>query len=239
MKTDETPFYLGSQLLTKKLLCFRLFAGTAILVALSCGLPAQPSTGGNSSYQTRSEAALNRRQLAGLTQDVAAIRELVDKLQFELQALQRTNQELRQRLGQVQQAQAVPPPQAGLGTAEMEKILSGMRSKFYQDMDKLEKKFFTSLEDMQKQMNRALNDVASAPSTAAPASSPSPSGNTSTSLDYSEFYEHVVVSGDTIYGIYRQYKQYSVRLEDIFAANDLNKNSKLKVGQKLILPIRK
>ena len=239
MKTDETPFYLGSQLLTKKLLCFRLFAGTAILVALSCGLPAQPSTGGNSSYQTRSEAALNRRQLAGLTQDVAAMRELVDKLQFELQALQRTNQELRQRLSQVQQAQAVPPPQAGLGTAEMEKILSGMRSKFYQDMDKLEKKFFTSLEDMQKQMNRALNDVASAPSTAAPASSPSPSGNTSTSLDYSEFYEHVVVSGDTIYGIYRQYKQYSVRLEDIFAANDLNKNSKLKVGQKLILPIRK
>ena len=127
MKTDETPFYLGSQLLTKKLLCFRLFAGTAILVALSCGLPAQPSAGGNSSYQTRSEAALNRRQLAG-PQDVAGIRELVDKLQFELQALQRTNQELRQRLSQVQQAQAVPPPQAGLGTAEMEKILSGMRS---------------------------------------------------------------------------------------------------------------
>ena len=168
MKTDETPFYLGSQLLTKKLLCFRLFAGTAILVAFSCGLPAQPSAGGNSSYQTRSEAALNRRQLAGLTQDVAAMRELVDKLQFELQALQRTNQELRQRLSQVQQAQAVPPPQAGLGTAEMEKILSGMRSKFYQDMDKLEKKFFTSLEDMQKQMNRALNDVASAPTNAAP-----------------------------------------------------------------------
>ena len=239
MKTDETPFYLGSQLLTKKLLCFRLFAGTAILVALSCGLPAQPSTGGNSSYQTRSEAALNRRQLAGLTQDVAAMRELVDKLQFELQALQRTNQELRQRLGQVQQAQAVPPPQVGLGTAEMEKILSGMRSKFYQDMDKLEKKFFTSLEDMQKQMNRALNDVASAPTNAAPPSSPPSSGNSPTSLDYSEFYEHVVVSGDTIYGIYRQYKQYNVRLEDIFAANDLNKNSKLKVGQKLILPIRK
>ena len=232
MKTDETPFYLGSQLLKKKLLCFRLFAGTAILVAFSCGLPAQPSAGGNSSYQTRSEAALNRRQLAGLTQDVAAMRELVDKLQFELQAL-------RQRLSQVQQAQAVPPPQAGLGTAEMEKILSGMRSKFYQDMDKLEKKFFTSLEDMQKQMNRALNDVASAPSTAAQPSSPPPSGNTSTALDYSEFYEHVVVSGDTIYGIHRQYKQYNVRLEDIFAANDLNKNSKLKVGQKLILPIRK
>ena len=239
MKTDETPFYLGSQLLAKKLLCFRLFAGTAILVAFSCGLPAQPSTGGNSSYQTRSEAALNRRQLAGLTQDVAAMRELVDKLQFELQALQRTNQELRQRLAQVQQAQAVPPPQAGLGTAEMEKILSGMRSKFYQDMDKLEKKFFTSLEDMQKQMNRALNDVASAPTNAAPPSSPPSSGNSSTSLDYSEFYEHVVVSGDTIYGIHRQYKQYNVRLEDIFAANDLNKNSKLKVGQKLILPIRK
>ena len=239
MKTDETPFYLGSQLLTKKLLCFRLFVGTAILVAFSCGLPAQPSAGGNSSYQTRSEAALNRRQLAGLTQDVAAMRELVDKLQFELQALQRTNQELRQRLAQVQQAQAVPPPQAGLGTAEMEKILSGMRSKFYQDMDKLEKKFFTSLEDMQKQMNRALNDVASAPTNAAPPSSPPSSGNSSTSLDYSEFYEHVVVSGDTLYGIHRQYKQYNVRLEDIFAANDLNKNSKLKVGQKLILPIRK
>ncbi|MEL0120874.1 MAG: LysM domain-containing protein, partial [Opitutae bacterium] len=107
------------------------------------------------------------------------------------------------------------------------------------DMDKLEKKFFTSLEDMQKQMNRALNDVASAPTNAAPPSSPPSSGNSSTSLDYSEFYEHVVVSGDTIYGIHRQYKQYNVRLEDIFAANDLNKNSKLKVGQKLILPIRK
>ena len=48
-------------------------------------------------------------------------------------------------------------------------------------------------------------------------SSPPSSGNSSTSLDYSEFYEHVVVSGDTLYGIYRQYKQYNVRLEDIFA----------------------
>ncbi len=209
------------------------------MVLLAGSLSAQPA-GGNSSYQTRAEAALNRRQLAGLTQDVAAMRELVSKLQFSLQAVQRENQELRQQLAQVQRAQAAPPAQTGLGTAEMEKILSGMRAKFYQDMDQLEKKFFSSLEDMQKQMNRALNDVASAPPPAAPPSSAPSSGSTAAAaLDYSEFYEHVVVSGDTLYGVHRQYKQYNVRLEDIFAANKLNKNSKLKVGQKLILPIRK
>lgn len=213
-----------------------MLAGATLLLA--AGLQAQPAGG---SYQARADSALNRRQLAGLTQDVAGLGELVRKLQFEMQALQRENQALRQQLVAVQRLSAAPQGQSGLSTAEMEKILSAMRAKIYQDMDKQRKEFYVSLEDMQKQMNNALNDVASAPPPPPPATSQASSAASSAaaSLDYEEYYEHVVVSGDTLYGIHRQYKEYKIRIDDIFAANNLNKNSKLKLGQKIILPIRK
>ena len=213
-----------------------LFGVFPVFLALT--IVAQGQASGTANYQARADAALQRRQLAGMTQDLAAMRELVNKLQFDLQDLQRENQTLRQKIVELQRAQLVRPAQADLGTDEMEKILSGMRAQIYKDIGKLRSEFFASLSDMQKQMNTALNDVSQPP----PPSSSGPTAVTNTAsaqVSYEEYYEHVVVKGDTLYGITRDFKQYNVHLSDIKKANSLNDKTVLKVGQKLILPVRK
>ncbi len=213
-----------------------LFGGFPVFLALT--IVAQGQASGTANYQARADAALQRRQLAGMTQDLAAMRELVNKLQFDLQDLQRENQTLRQKIVELQRAQLVRPAQADLGTDEMEKILSGMRAQIYKDIGKLRSEFFASLSDMQKQMNTALNNVSQPP----PPSSTGPAAVTNTAsamVSYEEYYEHVVMKGDTLYGITRDFKQYNVHLSDIKKANNLNDKTVLKVGQKLILPVRK
>ena len=215
----------------------RLVGGLSVFLALTIAVQAQ--TSGTASYQDRSDAALHRRQLAGMTQDLAALKDLVNKLQFDLQDVQRENQTLRQKVVELQRIQVSAPARTALDTVGMEKILSAMRAQIYKDINKLRGEFFGSLDDMQKQMNSALNEVASTPPPSTASSSPAVGSSTPASLDYEQFYEHEVAKGDTLYGIARQYKEYKVHLTDIKKANKLNDKTVLKVGQKLVLPVRK
>ena len=214
----------------------RLVGGLPVFLALTIAVQAQ--TSGTASYQNRSDAALHRRQLAGMTQDLAALKDLVNKLQFDLQDVQRENQTLRQKVVELQRVQVSTPASTALDTVGMEKILSAMRAQIYKDINKLRGEFFASLDDMQKQMNSALNEVASPPPSTASSSPAVASPSTPASLDYEQFYEHEVEKGDTLYGIARQYKEYKVHLTDIKKANKLNDKTVLKVGQKLVLPVR-
>jgi LysM repeat protein len=170
---------------------------------------------------------------------LAALKDLVNKLQFDLQDVQRANQTLRQKVVELQRIQVSTPARTALDTVGMEKILSAMRAQIYKDINKLRGEFFASLDDMQKQMNSALNEVASPPPSTASSSPAVSSSSTASSVDYEQFYEHVVAKGDTLYGIARQYKEYKVHLADIKKANNLNDKTVLKVGQKLVLPVRK
>jgi len=215
----------------------RFVGGLPVFLALTIAVQAQ--TSGTASYQDRSDAALHRRQLAGMTQDLAALKDLVNKLQFDLQDVQRENQTLRQKVVELQRIQVSTPARSALDTVGMEKILSAMRAQIYKDINKLRGEFFASLDDMQKQMNSALNEVASPPPSTASSSPAIASPSTPASLDYEQFYEHEVEKGDTLYGIARQYKEYKVHLTDIKKANKLNDKTVLKVGQKLVLPVRK
>jgi LysM repeat protein len=227
-----------SSLRTRAVSVARRFVG-GLPVFLALTIAAQAQTSGPASYQDRSDAALHRRQLAGMTQDLAALKDLVNKLQFDLQDVQRENQTLRQKVVELQRVQVSTPASTALDTVGMEKILSAMRAQIYKDINKLRGEFFASLDDMQKQMNSALNEVASAPPPSTASSSPGVSSpSTAASLDYEQFYEHVVAKGDTLYGIARQYKEYKVHLTDIKKANKLNDRTVLKVGQKLVLPVR-
>ena len=242
MKIYETTEDLKSgnlsSLRTRAISVARRFVG-GLPVFLALTIAAQAQTSGPASYQDRSDAALQRRQLAGMTQDLAALKDLVNKLQFDLQDVQRENQTLRQKVVELQRVQVSTPASTALDTVGMEKILSAMRAQIYKDINKLRGEFFASLDDMQKQMNSALNEVASPPPNTASSSPAVASPSTPASLDYEQFYEHVVAKGDTLYGIARQYKEYKVHLTDIKKANKLNDKTVLKVGQKLVLPVRK
>ena len=217
----------------------RLCGGLPVFLALTIAVQAQ--TTGSASYQKRSDAALQRRQLANMTQDLVSLRETLNQLRFDLEDVKRQNLTLRQKVVELQRAQ-VNQPKADLRVEYMEKILSGFRAQIYQEINKLEGKFFTSLDDMQKQMNTALNEVSVPPVPVAPAAAPrrvpaAPPRAVATPA-YEKYYEHVVAKGDTLFGIARQYKQYKVRLSDIKAANNITEGKILKVGQKLILPVQ-
>jgi len=214
----------------------RLCGGLPFFLALTIAVQAQ--TPGPAGYQARSDAALQRRQLANMTQDLVSLRETLNQLRFDLEDVKRENLTLRQKVVELQRAQVNQPAKASLRVEYMEKILSAFRAQIDQDIRKLEGKFFTSLKDMQKQMNSALNQVSAPPA-------PAPSRNMASSLSsavatpsYDNYYEHVVAKGDTLFGIARQYKQYNVRLSDIKAANNITEGKILKVGQKLILPVQ-
>ena len=166
MKIYETTEDLKSgnlsSLRTRAVSVARRFVG-GLPVFLALTIAAQAQTSGPASYQDRSDAALQRRQLAGMTQDLAALKDLVNKLQFDLQDVQRENQTLRQKVVELQRVQVSTPASTALDTVGMEKILSAMRAQIYKDINKLRGEFFASLDDMQKQMNSALNEVASPP----------------------------------------------------------------------------
>ena len=107
----------------------RFVGGLPVFLALT--IAAQAQTSGPASYQDRSDAALHRRQLAGMTQDLAALKDLVNKLQFDLQDVQRENQTLRQKVVELQRVQVSTPARTALDTVGMEKILSAMRAQSF------------------------------------------------------------------------------------------------------------
>lgn len=242
--------YFKHHKLSGTILC-RILGGVPVLMALTLACQAQnaPLTG----YQTNADAALQRRQLANLQQDFTELRELVQKLHFEIQDLKLENKSLKEQIALLQRSQQntslVP---AGISTEDMDKVLSAMRAQIYQDLDKVRSDFFKSQDEMLVKMNKALNEVAAQSVTAAPpppanpppvstssGTAPAGSPTAAASVNYEEFYEHKVAKNDTLYGIYRQYQQYNVHLNDIKTVNNITNPDKLKVGQVLILPIRK
>ena len=225
-----------------------MLCGIPVLLALTLTAQAQnaPLTG----YQTKADATLQRRQLANLQQDVTGLRELVEKLLFELQDLQRENKVLKEQVAHLQRTQVnAAAARSGISPEDMDKVISAMRAQIYKDLDKVRSDFYKSQDEMLVKMNKALNEVSSRPAAAPPppppttssssVSTPAASPAAAASVDYEEYYEHKVAKNDTLYGIYRQYKEYKVHLNDIKTVNNITNPDKLKVGQVLILPVRK
>ena len=226
----------------------RVFWGVPVLLALTLTGYAQNSA--LTGYQTKADAVLQRRQLANLQQDFAELRELVQKLHFEIQDLKLENKSLKDQLAHLKRSQESSLVPAGMSPEDMDKVLSAMRSQIYKDLDKVRSDFYKSQDEMLVKMNKALSDLANRPIAAAPPpSTPASSSNTvstpaaspaaAASVDYEEYYEHKVAKNETLYGIYRQYQQYKVHLNDIKVVNNITNPDKLKVGQVLILPVRK
>ncbi len=227
----------------------RILGGVSVLMALTLTGHAQNSA--LTGYQTKADATLQRRQLANLQQDFAELRELVQKLHFEIQDLKLENKSLKDQLALVKRSQdnsTIVP--AGISTDDMDKVLSAMRAQIYKDLDKVRSDFYKSQDEMLVKMNKALNEVAAQSVPASPpprptasststVSAPAASPAAAASVDYEEYYEHKVAKNDTLYGIFRQYQQYKVHLDDIKTVNNITNPDKLKVGQVLILPVRK
>jgi len=223
-----------------------MLCGIPVLLALTLTAQAQnaPLTG----YQTKADATLQRRQLANLQQDVTGLRELVEKLLFELQDLQRENKVLKEQVAHLQRTQVnAAAARSGISPADMDKVISAMRAQIYKDLDKVRSDFYKSQDEMLVKMNKALNEVSSRPVAAPPpstssssrVSAPAASPAAAATVDYEEYYEHKVAKNDTLYGIFRQYQEYKVHLNDIKTVNNITNPDKLKVGQVLILPVRK
>ncbi len=224
----------------------RMLCGIPVLLALTLTAQAQnaPLTG----YQTKADATLQRRQLANLQQDVTGLRELVEKLLFELQDLQRENKVLKEQVAHLQRTQVnAAAARSGISPEDMDKVISAMRAQIYKDLDKVRSDFYKSQDEMLVKMNKALNEVSSRPVAAPPpstssssrVSTPAASPAAAATVDYEEYYEHKVAKNDTLYGIFRQYQEYKVHLNDIKTVNNITNPDKLKVGQVLILPVRK
>jgi len=223
-----------------------MLCGIPVLLALTLTAQAQnaPLTG----YQTKADATLQRRQLANLQQDVTGLRELVEKLLFELQDLQRENKVLKEQVAHLQRTQVnAAAARSGISPEDMDKVISAMRAQIYKDLDKVRSDFYKSQDEMLVKMNKALNEVSSRPVAAPPpstssssrVSAPAASPAAAATVDYEEYYEHKVAKNDTLYGIFRQYQEYKVHLNDIKTVNNITNPDKLKVGQVLILPVRK
>ena len=223
-----------------------MLCGIPVLLALTLTAQAQnaPLTG----YQTKADATLQRRQLANLQQDVTGLRELVEKLLFELQDLQRENKVLKEQVAHLQRTQVnAAAARSGISPEDMDKVISAMRALIYKDLDKVRSDFYKSQDEMLVKMNKALNEVSSRPVAAPPpstssssrVSAPAASPAAAATVDYEEYYEHKVAKNDTLYGIFRQYQEYKVHLNDIKTVNNITNPDKLKVGQVLILPVRK
>jgi len=223
-----------------------MLCGIPVLLALTLTAQAQnaPLTG----YQTKADATLQRRQLANLQQDVTGLRELVEKLLFEIQDLQRENKVLKEQVAHLQRTQVnAAAARSGISPEDMDKVISAMRAQIYKDLDKVRSDFYKSQDEMLVKMNKALNEVSSRPVAAPPpstssssrVSTPAASPAAAATVDYEEYYEHKVAKNDTLYGIFRQYQEYKVHLNDIKTVNNITNPDKLKVGQVLILPVRK
>jgi len=226
-----------------------MLCGIPVLLALTLTAQAQnaPLTG----YQTKADATLQRRQLANLQQDVTGLRELVEKLLFEIQDLQRENKVLKEQVAHLQRTQVnTAAARSGISPEDMDKVISAMRAQIYKDLDKVRSDFYKSQDEMLVKMNKALNEVSSRPASPPPSRPPAASSSSSVStpaaspaaaatVDYEEYYEHKVAKNDTLYGIFRQYQEYKVHLNDIKTVNNITNPDKLKVGQVLILPVRK
>lgn len=226
----------------------RVLWSVPVLLALT--LTGHAQNAALTGYQTKADAVLQRRQLANLQQDFAELRELVQKLHFEIQDLKLENKSLKDQLAHVKRSQESTIVPAGIAPEDMDKVLSAMRAQIYKDLDKVRSDFYKSQDETLLKMNRALSDVATQTVTATPprppaasnataGSTPAASPAAAASVDYEEYYEHKVAKNDTLYGIYRQYQQYKVYLDDIKVVNNITNPNKLKVGQVLILPVRK
>jgi len=229
---------------------YRMLWGTPVLLAIT--LTGHAQNAALTGYQTKADAVLQRRQLANLQQDFTELRELVQKLHFEIQDLKLENKSLKDQLAHFKLSQESSIIPAGISPEDMDKVLSAMRAQIYKDLDKVRSDFYKSQDEMLVKMNKALSDVAAQSVSATPpparpsATTNSTSGSTPTaspaaaaSVDYEEYYEHKVAKNDTLYGIYRQYQQYKVHLNDIKVVNNITNPDKLTVGQVLILPVRK
>jgi LysM repeat protein len=195
-------------------------------------------------YETKADAALLRRQVANLRQDVAGMKELLDSLLFTVKDLERENQALREKVAHMQRIQVnTAGKPEGVSAGEVDRAVAGLRTQVYKDLEKVRTEFYKNQGDLVVKMNSALKEVTASP----PPPPPPPAASSSTasaptpasSVDYEEYYEHKVAKNDTLYGIYRQYKEYNVHISDIKSVNNITNPDKLKVGQTLILPVRK
>ncbi len=228
---------------------------SAVLCALLCVSPvcikptltAQPQQAPLAGYETRADAALLRSQVANLRQDVAGMRELLDSLLFTVKDLERENKMLKEQVAHIQRIQLnTAGKPSGVSAADVEQVIVALRTQVYKDLEQVRSEFYKNQGDLVVKMNSALKEVTTstppappppttASSVAVAASAPAPAS----SVDYEEYYEHKVEKNDTLFGIFRQYKDYKVHLDDIKSVNKITNPDKLVVGQTLILPVRK
>ena len=207
---------------------------------LSAQVQAPPLAG----YETKADAALLRRQVANLRQDVAGMKELLDGLLFTVKDLERENKMLNEQVAHMQRIQLnTAGKPSGVAAADVDRVIAALRTQVYKDLEKIRTEFYKNQGDLVVKMNSALKEVtttttpAAAPPRAAPSSSSAPAP--AADVNYEEYYEHKVAKNDTLYRIFRQYKEYNVHISDIKAVNNITNPDKLKVGQTLILPVRK
>ena len=224
----------------------------AALCAWLCGLPvftastlpAQVQAPPLAGYETKADAALLRRQVANLRQDVAGMKELLDGLLFTVKDLERENKMLKEQVAHMQRIQLnTAGKPSGVAAADVDRVIAALRTQVYKDLEKIRTEFYKNQGDLVVKMNSALKEVTTTTTPAAPPPPPASSSSSApapaSSVNYEEYYEHKVAKNDTLYGIFRQYKEYNVHISDIKSVNNITNPDKLKVGQTLILPVRK